>query len=91
MAPVTAKVATVVPMIFPARLRLFILATALEMDANTRGTTMQNIMLMKTVPRGLSVVAPALITLSSASLTTGHTQPKIAPRIMEPIMMAMKR
>ena len=91
IAPVTTKVPTVTPMILPARLRLCILATALEMDANTRGTTMQNIMLMNTVPRGLITVAPAETVLPSASSTTGHIQPTMAPRIMEPIIMAMKR
>jgi len=81
MAPVITKVATVVPMILPARLRLSILATAPAMDANTMGTTMQNIILMNTVPRGFRMVAPAL------SSVTGKIQPTIAPRIMEPSIM----
>ena len=80
IAPVTTKVPTVTPMILPARLRLCILATALEMDANTRGTTMQNIMLMNTVPRKLILLPKA-----------GQIQPTMAPRIMDPIIMAMKR
>ena len=88
MAPVITKVATVVPMIFPALRRLSILATALEMEANTMGTTMQNIMLMNTVPKGLRTVAPAEITAPSASFTTGLSHPTMAPIIMEPSMMA---
>ena len=52
-APVTTKVSTVVPMILPARFRLRTLATELEMEANTSGTTTQNIILMNTVPAGL--------------------------------------
>ena len=51
IAPVMTKVAMVVPMILPARSLLSMLATEPAMDANTRGTTMQNIMLMNTVPR----------------------------------------
>ncbi|MPM85021.1 hypothetical protein SDC9_132098 [bioreactor metagenome] len=47
MAPVITKAAMVVPIILPARLALFMLATAPEMDANTMGTTMQNIRLIK--------------------------------------------
>ena len=81
-APVTTKVPTVTPMIRPARLRLSILATALEMEANTMGTTMQNIMLMNTVPRGLRTVAPAL------SSVAGQIRPAAAPRTMAPSIMA---
>ena len=51
MAAVTRKVATVTPMILPARLTLFILAMAELMEQNTMGTTTQNIMLINTVPR----------------------------------------
>ena len=91
MAPVTTKVPTVTPMILPARLRLSMLATAPAMEANTRGTTMQNIMLMNTVPRGFSTVAPLLTVLPSASSTTGQNQPTRAPSTMAPIMIAMKR
>ena len=80
MAPVITKVPMVTPMILPARLRLPILATAPEMDANTRGTTMQNIILMNTVPKKLILLPKS-----------GQIQPTIAPRIMEPIIMAMKR
>ena len=68
MAPVTTKVRMVVPMIFPARLRLFMVAMDPEIEANTMGTTMQNIILIKRVPRGLRTVAPAWIT-SSPSFT----------------------
>ena len=55
---VQMKVITVVPMSLPARLPLFILAMAEEMEKNTIGTTTQNIMLMNSVPRGLSTLAP---------------------------------
>ena len=58
------------------------LATALEMEANTMGTTMQNIMLMNTVPRGLRTVAPAL------SSVAGQIRPAAAPRTMAPSIMA---
>ena len=78
MAPVTTKVATVTPIILPARLRLFILATALEMDANTKGTTMQNIMLMNTVPKGLRTEA------------SGQNQPTMHPRTMDASMTPRK-
>ena len=57
MAPVTTNTATVTPMIFPARRRLPMLATAPAMDTNTSGTTTQNIMLMNTVPRGFTASA----------------------------------
>ena len=88
MAPVTRKVMMVVLIIFPARLRLCMVATLPPMDENTMGTTMQNIRLMKTVPSGFKTVAPALMVLPSASVTTGKNQPTTAPRIMEPSMMA---
>ena len=90
MAPVTTKVPTVMPMIFPARARLRMLATALEMDAKTIGTTIQNMRLMKTVPRGLSTVAPAWTTAPSASRVTGKSSPAIQPRTMAPSMTARK-
>ena len=38
-------------MILPARSLLSMLATEPAMEANTMGTTIQNIMLMNTVPR----------------------------------------
>ena len=44
---------TVVPMILPARSGTRTLATELEMEANTSGTTTQNIILMNTVLTGL--------------------------------------
>ena len=69
MAPVTMKVRMVVPMIVPARLRLRMVAMEPAMEANTMGTTMQNIMLMNRVPRGFRTVAPDLRTLPSASFT----------------------
>lgn len=85
MAPVITKVATVVPMILPARLRLRMLATDPAMEANTRGTTTQNIMLMNTVPRGLMTVIPAL------SSVAGQSQPAMQPSTMAPSMMARNR
>ncbi len=87
MAPVTTNVPTVTPMILPARFRLCILATALEIEANTMGTTMQNIRLINTVPRGFRTVAPAWTTLPSASFTTGKNQPTRAPTIMDASMI----
>ena len=91
MAPVTTKVPTVTPMIFPARFRLSMFATALEMEAKTMGTTTQNIRLMNTVPRGLRTVAPVPdMTLPSPSTWAGQTQPRMAPRIMAPSMTAKK-
>ena len=91
MAPVTTKVPTVTPMIFPARFRLSMLATALEMEAKTMGTTTQNIMLMNTVPRGLSTVAPVPETMPPLpSGSAGQTQPRMAPKIMAPSIMAKK-
>ena len=59
IAPVTTKVATVVPMILPAFLALSILAMADAMEQKTMGTTIQNIRLMNTVPRGSSTRAPS--------------------------------
>ena len=91
MAPVTTKVATVTPMIFPARWRLSMLATALEMEANTMGTTMQNIILMNTVPRGLRTVAPVPeITPPSPSTDAGNSQPAMHPRTMAASITARK-
>ena len=87
MAPVMTKVKMVVPMILPARLRLFIVAMDPEIEENTMGTTMQNIMFRNSVPRGLRTVAPAWMT-SSPSLTCGKNQPTREPMIMEPSMMA---
>ena len=90
--PVTTKVATVTPIIFPARFRLSMFATALEMDANTIGTTTQNIILMNTVPKGLRTVAPVPeITPPSASTVAGKSQPAAQPRIMAASMTPRKR
>ena len=80
MAPVTTKVATVVPRILPARLREPMLATDPAMEANTSGTTTQNIMLMKILPRNAMLPAKA-----------GATKPTTQPRIMAHSMMARKR
>ena len=78
MTPVTTKVAMVVPMIFPARRALPILAMAPAMEANTSGTTMQNIRLINTVPRGSSAEAP------------GQTAPTMQPATMPSTMNARK-
>ena len=51
-----------------------------DIDANTSGTTIQNIMLMNTVPKGL--IAPA---------NPGANQPTIQPSIIAPIRIARKR
>ena len=51
MAAVTRNVAIVVPMILPARFMFFMLAIAELMEQNTIGTTTQNIILTKRVPR----------------------------------------
>ena len=59
MAAVTRNVATVTPMILPARRALFILAMAEAIEQNTMGTTTQNIMLMNSVPRN-SILPPKL-------------------------------
>ena len=89
MAPVMMKVSTVVPIILPARLRLFMVAMEPAMEENTIGTTMQNIMLIKRVPKGLRTVAPAWMT-SSPSFTWGKIQPTTEPRIMDASMMPRK-
>ena len=80
MAPVTTKVATVVPRILPALFFDLIPAMDPDIDANTSGTTIQNIMLMNTVPKGL--IAPA---------NPGANQPTIQPSIIAPIRIARKR
>ena len=69
-AAVQKKVTIVTPMTLPAFFALTMLATALEIEKNTIGTTTQNIMLMKMVPSGSRQVAP------------GHTAPVIAPATM---------
>ena len=79
MVPVTTNTATVTPMIRPARRILLMLATDPAMDANTRGTTTQNIMLMNTVPRGL-MTADAL----------GSRNPKAQPSSMASSITARK-
>ena len=79
MAAVHRKVTTVVPMTLPAFLAETMLATALEMEKNTIGTTTQNIMLMNTVPRGSRAVAP------------GHSQPVMAPATMPRTMVSMNQ
>ena len=76
MAAVTKNVATVTPMIFPARRMLFILAMAEAMEQNTMGTTTQNIRLIKIVPMGCRQVAP------------GHTAPTAHPAIMARSMLS---
>ena len=71
ISPVTTNTATVTPMILPARRMLFMPATAPAMEANTSGTTTQNIMLMNTVPRGLMAAA-----------ASGSSQPSTQPSSM---------
>ena len=80
MAPVITKVTMVVPMILPARWRLSILATEPAMEANTRGTTMQNIRLMNTLPRK-----------AIPWLKAGKNQPTRAPATMQHSRMIRKR
>ena len=75
MAAVTRKVATVTPMILPARLTLFMLAMAEAMEQNTIGTTTQNIRLMNSVPRN-SIFPPK----------PGASQPTRQPATMPPSM-----
>ena len=79
MAAVTKNTATVVPSTLPARLALPILAMAEEMEQKTIGTTMQNMRLMNTVPRGSSAVAP------------GQTAPVMHPAIMAKSMERMNQ
>ena len=80
IAPVTTKIATVVPMILPARALLLMPATELEMEANTKGTTTQNIMLINTVPNGLIFIP-----------NSGANQPVTIPAIIAPSIIARKR
>ena len=69
------KVTTVVPISLPARFALFILAIEEEIEKNTIGTTTQNIMLMNSVPRGSSALAPS------------QEKPTIIPRTIPMIMV----
>ena len=71
MAAVIRKVATVMPMILPARRMPFMLAMADEIEQNTIGTTTQNIRLTKIVPIGCRQVAP------------GQTAPTAQPATMD--------
>ena len=88
----TTKVATVTPMIRPARFRLSMLATALEMEAKTMGTTTQNIILMNNVPMGLRTVAPVPeMTLPPSSTAAGKIHPTIQPRTMAASIMPRNR
>ena len=89
MVAVTQKVSTVTPIIFPARLGDAMLAMAEEMDRNTMGTTMQNMRLINTVPRGSSTVAPGLST-SSPWRTTGKHSPATDPAVMPSSMNRRK-
>ena len=77
--PVTTKMPMLAPMILPARPRLDILAIDPAMDANTSGTTTQNIILINTVPNGLM-----------ACPNEGNNMPTIAPRTIPPIIRARK-
>ena len=69
-----------VPRIFPALFLDLIPATELEIEANTRGTTIQNIILINTVPKGLSF-----------SANSGAAHPTIHPTIMAPSRIAKNR
>ena len=70
ISPVTTKTRSVVPMIFPARLGLFIQAMEPASEQKTSGTTMQNMRLMKMAPSGARLVAP------------GHSAPSTHPSTM---------
>ena len=72
-APVTTNVTIVVVTIFPARLRLDMLAIALAMDEKTIGTTMQNMRLMNTVPSGSRHFAPGQIAPSTHPRTIAES------------------
>ena len=76
--PVNKNTATDTPTILPALRRSPILATAPAMEANTIGTTMQNIKLINTVPSGFNLVAP------------GHTAPVIQPAATARSMAVIK-
>ena len=79
-------------MILPARLRLSMLATALEMEAKTMGTTTQNIILMNRVPMGFRTVAPVPeMMLPPSSTAAGHSQPTMQPSTMAASMIPRKR
>ena len=77
MAPVMTNTATVTPRIFPALRLDFIPATDPAIEAKTKGTTMQNIILINTVPKGLSHPA-----------NSGSSQPIMHPAIMAPSKIA---
>ena len=76
-------------MILPAFFMESMLAMAEEMEQNTMGTTMQNMRLMNTVPRGSKTVAPALMTVSP-SLIMGKQAPAMQPATMPVSIMMMK-
>ena len=90
MAAVIIKVATVTPMILPAFFMESMLAMAEAMEQNTMGTTMQNIRLMNTVPRGSSTLAPGSMISPWASFTAGHTAPTMQPPMMPISMQIIK-
>ena len=79
-APVITKLRTVTPIIFPALFRLFILATAPAMEANTMGTTTQNIMRINRSPKNLMPWAKS-----------GATWPVMDPNTMAAIKISKKR
>ena len=80
MAPVTAKISTMEPMTLPRRFMEDMLATALQMVVNTRGTTTMNMALRKMSPRGLKI---------RASLPMWA--PRMQPRAMELMRMRGNR
>ena len=79
-APVTRNVATVAPRILPARLRDRMEAMEEAIEPKTNGTTMQNIILMKTWPSGWIKVAKP-----------GATAPATEPSTMAAIRISRNR
>ena len=71
--PVSIKIITVDPKIFPNLFKSTILATADVIDMKTMGTTMVNIRLRKISPRGFRIVA-----------FSPRAKPKNEPMIMPP-------
>ena len=82
IAAVVRNVATVTPMILPARFALCMFAMADETEQNTVGTVMQNIRFRNTVPSGSRTVAPLTTISPSASLTAGQIRPTTHPATM---------
>ena len=79
IAAVHRNVIMVVPITLPALEMDFMLAIAEAMEANTIGTTTQNMELMNRVPNGSRTVAP------------GHTRPVMVPATIDTIIQMTKR